>query len=239
MTNLSTSLLVEKIGRFDYPIWLLGDSPSAKYLKFKASDPDHLTPLDSRHPSRHTIWTPILDVIQRHLFRLGCRLDDNELFIRNAVSHPDHKLNNPKASKEQIDKFEDNQKKEITELRELLIEHKPFLVLCFGQFAYPFALRTQQDEIKLLPQDEWTNWSIPRLSEEFDNRIKEVQLGKVTMLPLLHASAARGFKSATTHFSGKLSNQRPNYFEYVGEQIAKKLIANHRDQRLDKFMLRG
>lgn len=234
MTNQTTPLLVEKIGRFDYPIWLLGDSPSGKYLKFEAPDPDHLTPLDPKHPTRHSIWTPILDVIQRHLFRRGCRLDDSELFIRNAVSHPDHKLNNPT----EIDKFGDNQKKEIAELKELLKVHEPFLVLCFGQFAYPCALRTQQDEIKILTQEEWKNWSIPKLSKAFDDRINKVQLGKVTLLPLLHASAARGFKSATAHFSGKLSNQRPNYFEYVGEQIAEKLIANHKDHRLDKFMLR-
>jgi hypothetical protein len=91
----------------DSPIWLLGDSPSANNLD------KNLKPLDRKHPTRHTIWTPILDVVQRHLFvDCGCRLDDSELFIRNAVSHPDHKL---RINREK-------QETEIAELRELLTD---------------------------------------------------------------------------------------------------------------------
>jgi hypothetical protein len=234
-----TAPLVETIGDPDYPIWLLGDSPPTKYLHLKPPNPDHLTPLDPRHPSRHTIWTPILDVIQRHLFK-ECRrrLDDSELFIRNAVSRPDHKM---KDTENQGAEIADLQVKEMIELRELLNrpnKPKPLLVLCFGQFAYACALRAQQVVIeKLLPQD-WEIWGIPELSMEFRRRIDEVQLGRVTLLPLLHASAARSFPSATRHFSGG----HPNYFEYVGKEIADKLIetllkASNKDKNLDKLWL--
>ena len=241
MTNPTTPPLVETIGDLDSPIWLLGDSPSAKNLHLKPTDKNHLKPLDPRHPSRHTIWTPILDVIQRRLFdKCGHRLDDRELFIRNAVSDPKHKLEKPEKLGAKIVEFRKKQVDEIKELRELLNrQNKPFLVLCFGQFAYACALRTQQDLIEELRPQEWKKSGILKLSKVFEARIGEVQLGKVTLLPLLHASAARSFQSATEHFSGKPSGKRPNYFEYAGEKIAEVLIANRTDPRLDKLMLRG
>lgn len=197
----------------DSPIWLLGDSPSAKNLD------KNLKPLDRKHPTRHTIWTPILDVVQRHLFvNCECRLDDRELFIRNAVSHPDHKLKRNRKRHEA----------EIAELGELLSRHKPFLVLCFGQFAFECARRAQEEE-KLPPQ----KWTIKRLSQEFSERILKVQLGSVTLLPLLHAVVALKFSECSTDFSG----EGDNYFEYTGREIAKVLIANRTHRSLNKLWL--
>ncbi|MGD0831415.1 MAG: hypothetical protein ABR907_10755 [Terracidiphilus sp.] len=202
----------------DFPIWLLGDSPSNS----PSAKDQNLTPLDPRHPTRHSIWTPICDVIQRHLFiKYKLRLDDSKLFIRNAVSKSTYKEEGNKEFEKQIDEF-----------GKMMIKHNPFLVLCFGQFAYEFALRAQK-----MPSQNWKLWIIPKLSKKFDERIKEGQLGRVTLLlPLLHASAARSFQSATTHFSGG----RPNYFEYVGGKIANVLIdsiENHTDDRLDNIWL--
>ncbi len=199
----------------DSPIWLLGDSPSANNLD------KNLKPLDRRHPTRHTIWTPILDVVQRHLFvDCGYRLDDSELFIRNAVSHPDHKL---KINREK-------QEAEIVEFGELLNKHNPFLVLCFGQFAFEFARQAKEKDKPRLKK-----WTIKELSQEFSERILKVQFGSVTLLPLLHAVVALKFWECSTDFSG----EGDNYFEYTGQEIAQVLIANRTHHSLSKLWLRA
>jgi hypothetical protein len=199
----------------DSPIWLLGDSPSAN------DQEKLLRPLDSRHPTRHTIWTPILDVVQRHVFvECGCRLDDSKLFILNAVSDSAHKK---KENREKLDA-------EIAELAELLNRHKPLLVLCFGQFAFECARRAQEEE--KLPALKWT---IQKLSQEFRERILKVQLGSVTLLPLLHAVVALKFSKCSTDFSGG----GDNYFEYTGHEIAQVLIKNRTDSSLNMLWLRA
>jgi hypothetical protein len=229
MENQTAPPRVEKNDDPDYPIWLLGDSPSVNY-------PD-LTPLDPTHPSRHTIWTPILDVIQRHLFlERGQRLDDSKLFIRNAVSDYRHKLEKPKTLGAEIAKFQDKQVEEIKELRELLNrpnKPRPLLVLCFGEFAYACALRTQQEVKEILRPQDWNKWGIRGLSREFKVRIDDVQLGRVTLLPLLHASVALSFQDASRNFSGGGGN----YFEYDGREIADKLILHSQHPRLTELWL--
>jgi hypothetical protein len=219
-----TRSLVETNVDHYYPIWLLGDSPSDS----PSAKGQNLTPLDSRHPTRHTIWTPILDVIQRHLFvESGRRLDDRELFVRNAVSNSDHKWEKLVDRKTQID-----------ELRERLNgRNKPLLVLCFGQFAFEFARWAQGEQNKRPLQ--WKKWTVPELRKQFDLRIGEFQLGSVTLLPLLHQYVALQFSKSHARFSGEGSN----YFEYVGKEIANKVLidkvlkANHTDDRLSKLWL--
>ena len=227
MKNQTTSRRVEFTVKPDYPIWLLGDSPSINY-------PD-LPPLDPRHPTRHTIWTPILDVIQRHLFRNGCRLNDSELYIRNAVSDYKHKLEKPKELGKEIAEFQANQVKEMKKLRELLNRpKKPLLVLCFGQFAFEFARRAQEGKIEILLPKDWKSLKIPKLSKEFEARIGNVQLGNATLIPLLHASTALSFQDASRDFSGGGGN----YFEYVGKEITDKLILHCTEFRLNELLLR-
>lgn len=46
-----------------FNIWLLGDSNPKNW------DSILETPLDPRHPARHSIWTPVIDVIQDQAFR--------------------------------------------------------------------------------------------------------------------------------------------------------------------------
>lgn len=91
------------------PIWLLGDSKPVHC-------PGDLKPLDKRHPTRHNIWTPILDEIQDHLFR-ECkrRLDADRLYVRNAVGNPDHR------------RLKSEREKEIGAFCELVSKHQPFL----------------------------------------------------------------------------------------------------------------
>jgi hypothetical protein len=188
-------------------IWLLADSnPIALHQNLEA-------PLDRRHPTRHNIWTPIEQVIQRHLFQqCKSRLTD-ELFIRNAVEDPGHKFQKEPLADE------------ITEYSRLLSEHKPVLVLCFGQFAFEFARRAEQEE----EEPDFRNWSVERLAEEFDNRIGKFSVESVNVLPLLHASIARRhFMHCHQNFSGG----KGNYFDYVGEEIASVLIGHRTHDRL-------
>jgi hypothetical protein len=211
MTNPTNPLPVETTGDPDSPIWLLGDSPSAKHLD------KNLKPLDRIHPTRHTIWTPILDVVQCHLFvKCGRRLDDGELFIRNAVSHPNQKENSVELEAK------------IAALGEDLKKHKPLLVLCFGWFAFEFARRAQKEEKK--PPQKWKEWNIKELRQQLDARILDVQLGSVTLLPLLHQIVALKFWICHPVWGG-------NYFDYTGWEIAQVLIKNHTDSSLKMLCL--
>jgi hypothetical protein len=64
-----------------FPVWLLADSPPkvwAERLEY---------PLDARHPTRHSIWTPICDVIQRYVYadQRRLRFNDQKVVIHNAI----------------------------------------------------------------------------------------------------------------------------------------------------------
>lgn len=188
-------------------IWLLADSNPIAWQE------DLEGPLDRRHPTRHNIWTPIEQVIQRHLFQqCKSRLTD-ALFIRNAVGDPRHKFQKESLADE------------IAEFSRLLNEHKPVLLLCFGQFAFEFARRAQQQE----EQPDFGNWPVKELAKEFSNRICKFQVESVNVLPLLHASIARrSFLYCHEEFSGG----QGNYFDYVGGKIASVLIEFRTHDRL-------
>ncbi|MGB7984979.1 MAG: hypothetical protein WCF54_07460 [Terracidiphilus sp.] len=219
MTSPTDTPLVPTIGDLNSPIWLLGDSPST--TKHIEELEPKIEPLDRRHPTRHTIWTPILDVFQRHLYkRCGRRLDDSKLYIQNAIIEfkDENKTKRIKDGVENVNK---------------LLEYtpKPFLVLCFGQFTFECARRANNEN----PQSQ-KHWSIPELSQEFSQRISKVQLdsmGSVTLLPLLHQSAALQFWKC----NGNPRIWGGNYFEYVGEKIADVLICNLTNERINELLL--
>jgi hypothetical protein len=188
-------------------IWLLADSNPAAWQKKLEG------PLDRRHPTRHNIWTPIEQVIQRHLFEQCRGRMTDELFIRNAVEDAADK-----SRKEPL-------AQEITEYRRLLSYHKPVLVLCFGEFAFEFARTAQQEE----GQGEFRGWSVKELAREFANGICNFQVEQVNVLPLLHASIARG---KFLHCHKEFSGSQGNYFDYVGGKIADALIENRTHDRL-------
>jgi hypothetical protein len=192
-------------------IWLLADSNPVAWQD------DLAWPLDRRFPTRHNIWTPIEKVIQYHLFRVcKSRLDD-KFYIRNAVENPCHK-----DKKERLTD-------EIAAFRRLLNEHQPLLVLCFGQFAFEFARRAQQEK----EEHPFSHWTVERLAEQFGDRISTVRGDAVNVLPLLHAVVARQF----LHSHGKFSGGNGDYFEYVGEKLAGVLIERRTDQRLQGFWM--
>lgn len=192
-------------------IWLLADSNPVDWQDYLAG------PLDRRFPTRHTIWTPIENVIQRHLFRECKRRLDDKFYIRNAVEDPCHKVQKERLADE------------IATFRRLLNDHQPLLVLCFGQFAFEFARRARQER----KEHGFRYWTVERLAEQFTHRISTVRGDAVNVLPLLHAVVAQQFLFC----HGKFSGGNGDYFEYVGEKLAGVLIEHRTDPRLNCFWM--
>ena len=79
-------MMMREVGSRDFDVSLLGDSnPRGWQNALK-------TPLDPRHPARHSIWTSVLEVIQDRVYRESRqRVDTVSIYIRNAVGDPDDK----------------------------------------------------------------------------------------------------------------------------------------------------
>lgn len=196
-------------GSRDFPIWLIGDSSPANWAA------DLVDPLDSRHPARHNIWTPILEGIQSRLYAsVRKRLRTDELYIRNAVHDRSEKAHGNAVT------WSPELEEETRELARLLDSHAPKLVFSFGAFAFEFARRGHNES----PHHAFRDWSTKRLGQEFRQRIQVFTPRNINLIPLLHVSIARG------HFlrSHKKFTQMKdgNYFDYVGKQIANCLSRN-------------
>ena len=194
-------------GSRDSPIWLIGDSPPEAW-KDKLS-----VPLDPRHPTRHSIWTPIIDGIQERVYEYGrLRLNTSRMYVRNAVEDAKDKAKGKDWS---------NLEKEAGELGALLDEYNPLLVFTFGAFAFEFVNRSRCGKENRAV----TYWSAKRLGKQFQHNLNEFALGDVNVLPLLHVSIARGkFLECHRDFSGNGGN----YFNYVATKIAS-LLLKHKD----------
>jgi hypothetical protein len=107
-----------EVGNKDFPIWLLGDSNPKNWQDILVS------PFDSRHPARHSIWTPVLDVIQDNVFRKSrIRIDTSSIYIRNAIENP---LDKPLGSSAN---WGTDLEKTIQEFGQILYQHHPALSL--------------------------------------------------------------------------------------------------------------
>ena len=193
----------------DFPIWLIGDSSPARWEA-------HLDdPLDSRHPARHNIWTPILEGIQSHLFSsLRSRLVTNDLYIRNAVHNAREKPSG------RVVEWSPRLEEETRELGRLLAVHSPRLVLSFGAFAFEFARRSCDED----PRRAFGYWSTERLGQQFRQRIGKFAPNEINLVPLLHVSIARRyFLESHRKFT---QDENGNYFEHVAQEIADCLCRN-------------
>lgn len=190
-------------GCLDFPIWLIGDSSPTNW------EADLDDPLDSRHPARHNIWTPILEGVQSHLYgSMRKRLRTEGLYIRNAVHRRSTKpLGNDLQWSADVER-------ETRELARLLDTHAPKLVFSFGAFAFEFARRSRNE----IPPLAFRDWSTELLGQEFRERIQAFTQHDTNLIPLLHVSIARG------HFLTSHENFTPlgdrNYFDYVAREIA-------------------
>lgn len=171
-------------------------------------------------PTRHSIWTPILYEVQRHLFPYNLRLDDHHLYIRNAVEDPADKTARRKSDAA------------VAVLEGLIHEHQPPLMLCFGQFAFEIARRAWQEK----EEYKFDEWTVEKLAEQFSNSIAAFRPETVNILPLLHAVVARG---KFLHCHKNCSGGKENYFEYAGEEIAKVLVEHQTHPRISSLLVSG
>ena len=192
------------------PIWLIGDSPPDRW-KDSLSEP-----LDPRHPARHSIWTPIVDGIQERVFRCGrLRVDGARIHIRNAVLDRSQK---DKARGRNWGELNN----ETEELGRLLNGYRPRLVFTFGAFSFEFTKRS----LKRGEDRAYSYWSTERLGKEFVRAVDDYSTSGINLLPLLHASIARG-KFLVSH-QNFTRDPDGNYFDYVAEEVTG-LLLRHKD----------
>jgi hypothetical protein len=201
-----------EVGSRTSDIWLLGDSNPKNWQAILE------TPLDPRHPARHSIWTPILEVIQDRAFReLRDRVDTSLIYVRNAVEDPADK-----PSHRHIE-WGISVEREVQEFQETVRQYHPKILFSFGAFSFEFARRALSQE----PKRNYAYWGARALGHEFRQRIGQFDLNSVNLLPLLHVSIARGrFIQSHNYYCDQ---EGANYFEFVGNHVAQKLI-EHRNQ---------
>ncbi len=193
-------------GTLDSQVWLIGDSNPENWDKYLHH------PLDPRHPVRHNILTPILEVVQENVFHADrSRIDTKQFYIRNAVEDASGKPDSSDIGKKWYDK---HIVEELKEFRESLADKNPILVISFGAFAFEFCRRALEQN----PERNYGYWDTTKLGIEFKQRISEFEPDRINLLPLLHVSIARGkFLTSHKNFCGK---EGENYFEFVGQQLA-------------------
>ncbi len=189
-------------GNPKFPIWLVGDPPPEAWVH-KLD-----TPLDPKHPARHSIWTSVADSLQDRLYRQAkLRLDTSPLYIRNAFDHP---FDTSTQEQKQLSQ---------NTLKDLINKYKPSIILTFGAFAFMQTLYAAGEH----PEKIYKTTKL--LGEQFSNRINSYDNLKVNIIPLLHASVARGkFLESHRDFIGTERENYSNYFEYVGEKLADLLL---------------
>lgn len=193
-------------GNPNRPIWLIGDSnPQC------AGDLTH--PLDPRHPTRHSIWTPVLHVIQERVFPRRLRAsgydpDDDALYIRNAVTDPAHRRDPEQVTVQ------------ISALRDLYRKREPLLVLSFGAFAFAMCRHAFETDAT---DSASVMTAVPKLTvQELANQFARRHGDRTCrLLPLLHQSAARSFQHVDREYR-KVGAR--TYFEYTGNAIAARLL---------------
>ena len=137
-------------GEEGFPIWIVGDSPPDAW-KNKLDEP-----LDYRHPTRHSIWTPIENMIQSNLYHSGkMRLLAEKIYIFNAVESSGDK---PKRLEEWI-----NLEERISKLEELVRERKPVIVLTLGSFSFELFRRI----LRIGGKRSQSYWKCKRMGQEF------------------------------------------------------------------------
>ena len=190
------------------PIWLLGDYYSAKWRQ------ELNALLDPRHPSRHDIWTPILNEIQNAVYRPdNLRVDEARICIAYAAESgvggkPDWEFGNPSI------------KSRIAVYGESINANRPRLVLAFGRRAYAFARLATGAKDRCEP----TDWNRKSLGAEFRRSVDDFNPNKVNIFHLLHATTARRqWKEAHREFTGSPTR---NYFEFTGHLIGS-LLKRH------------
>lgn len=187
------------------PIWLLGDSapPVTEGVRYA---------LDPRHPTRHNIWTSVLDVIQERLFSASSqqprRLSRQALYISNAVD-----TSGCKASDERVSACLEN-------FRRRFSAHMPRTVLTFGSYAYQFAVAATEKP-PLRPKALQKTLKLEDMRKAFDERVHDDQS---VVVPLLHQIVAMQFAKCHEAYQAEGFD---SYYEYCGVHLATRLLRVH------------
>lgn len=191
-------------GNPEAPIWLIGDSaPEREQVRF---------PLDPRHPTRHTIWTPVLEAAQDVLFGHGQfrprRLSPHGFHVRNAVRTAACKSNHESVGTS------------MAELRALYGSFRPRTIITFGSFAFQFTVTAVESD---MPCSNFRakSMSVRQIRSEFDAR---AQSEEKVVVPLLHQIV--GLQPQKSH-EPYLVDGTDNYFEYVGRHLAHRFLRMH------------
>lgn len=200
----------DSAGNPKYPVWLIADSEPKSWQELL------VTPLDPRHPARHSIWTSVLEYMQAALYgHQKRRFATDNLYIMNAVKDPASKPNAKDV--EWLIELKDK----ANVLKSKLHSYQPKIVITFGAFAFEFVRRAQKEE----PQLPFGYWSTKRLGDEFRKRVASFDPSGINIIPLLHVSISRGrFLESHKYFVGEEGKEPPNYFKFVGTTLAGLLI---------------
>lgn len=191
------------------PIWLLGDSAPIKIAGIRHA-------LDPRHPTRHTIWTSVLEAIQERLFSFPehqpRRLSHQALYTANAVDTVEAKSSDAEVSR----CFE--------RLRQLSRVHRPRTIITFGSFAYEFAVAAVEGGA--IPKVPYSELKLSVIRDAFDKRVVDDGL---VVVPLLHQIVALKFAQCHDAYSAEGFD---SYYEYCGMHLANRLLQVHCNDRI-------
>lgn len=173
--------------------------------------------VNPKHPAvRYYIWTPVLAVIQDRVYReLHERIDTTDIFIRSVVSETEMVPNTLNWWGAEVNA-------EIELFRQLVLEHKPKIIITFGAFPFEFLRRVYEIEPRKGPK----HWSTSNLKEEFERSIEDFDINQTNRIPLLRRVVESGkFIEGHNYFC---QENVENYFCYVGTKIAEKIIENQK-----------
>lgn len=181
-------------GEKAYPIWLL---VNPKYTAV-----------------RYDIWRPVLDEIQDKVYReLHTRIDTTNIYFRSAVSNSEIVPNTLNWWGREV-------AKEIDLFREIVLEHKPKMLISFG--AFPFEFVRRGFEIK--PEKGPKAWGTSILRDEFERSMENFDINNTNRIPLLRRVVASDNQREDPNFVSR--TERETYFHHVGTKIAEKIIEN-------------
>jgi hypothetical protein len=167
--------------------------------------------VNPKHPSvRHNIWTPVLAEIQDRVYRkIHKRIDASNIYIRNAVKECGLV---PKT----LNWWGAEVAKEIELFREIVFEYKPKILISFGAFPYEYMRRV----FEIKPEKGPKSWGNSNLGNEFGRAMENFDINETNRIPLLRRVVESG-KFIENH-----NHLGVNYFQYVGANIADKIIQN-------------
>lgn len=194
-------------------IWLVGHSYPGRWIS------ELQGPLDPRHPTRHSIWTSVLDSLQERVYKKGphLRLDVTRCYAFNAAAK--------QKQGEKPDWCVDGESitGRISKLRDLLEKHSPPIVITFSAEVFVFvqrALTPKRDGHQVL--------GVQELGNGFRDAVQNYDPQKVNVFPLLHGYVARGDWATLGPVFSKIDDPYVNYFEYAGSALGDVLLSHCR-----------